>query len=101
MVNKNGRVGDFKNVPILEISKISIRTKLDSGKSNIAISNKSDKDHLDADSDVLENIDMLIVGDEKALRWLAELLIDQADLLKNSNNCFKGETLRPHNKTDS
>ena len=79
MVTKNEEVGDFKNIPVLHISKIDVRTKIVGNESEIAICNNPDNTNKDPEDDVLLGVDMLIVGDAKGLRWLGNLLLDQAD----------------------
>lgn len=79
MVIKSDEVGDFKDIPVLHISKIDVRTKIVGNESEIAICNNPDNDNPTPTDDVLHGIDMLIVGNAKALRWLGELLIEQAD----------------------
>ena len=79
MITKNQEVGDFKNIPVLHISKIDVRTKIVGNESEIAICNNPNNTNKDPKDDVLLGVDMLIVGDEKGLRWLGNLLLDQAD----------------------
>jgi len=79
MITKSNEVGNFKDVVVLHISKIDVRTKIVGNESEIAICNDPNGTNKTPKDGSLLGVDMLIVGDAKGLRWLGELLLDQAD----------------------
>ena len=81
MIKKNQKVGEIEDVTIFEIREVHARTKKEGVLASIAISNGYDPVGIDASSDKLESVDLLIVGDRDSLKWLAELLLEQAELL--------------------
>lgn len=102
MITKNKKVGDFDNVTIFHISKIEVRTKRVGIESEIAIANNIDEDKSEeAFDDTLQRIDLLIVGNSKSLRWLANLLSEEADKLDNKfANHLNAESVEEENGTN-